>query len=187
MKGVAVERYREQVEACAHAVGGPSELLFNRSADHATIIVENLFASAQKEVNILTGSLDPEVYGTASAVDAAIGFLGRSPSTRIRIALEKPADLDWNSHKLLARFRECNLLDRVDIRVVPKEVSEGYIYHFAVADEQSYRLEADRDKLEAVVQFRNPVAGRSLSERFQQIWLQSAEFCECAADVNAGC
>ena len=163
-----VDSYREYVSRAASEQ--PCEVFLNRYIEHAAIIVEFLFRSANDRVEILSGKLNPVIYGDTGVVRAAIDFLdrvaGRSePGLYILIEDE----IDDKSHPLLARARESKFLAHIELRRVRENVKSTYSCHFAVADEKHYRYKKSRGLPEAVVQFHATEAGATLHSIFQQI------------------
>lgn len=163
--------YREYVRTVADGEW-PSDLILNRSAGHAGIIIENLFRKAIASVEILTGRLNRDVYGVPEVVAAAENFLRTRSDAKIHILSEEA--IDRNRHPLLARLVQVGLSDRVEISVVPESVRETFSFHFAVADGACFRFEESRDKFDAVVQFGEPEVGRRLHEKFIELAHESS-------------
>ena len=146
------------------------EAIYNGSIEHASIVMEALFAYAKKTVKILTGMLNPSVYGSFEVILAAHRFLG-IPSSRIEILLEDPSVRPLNPFFTMLENRE-NLL----VRCVPKQVRINYRCHCAIADGDGYRFEADKSKPFAVAAFGDADGGRVLTEVFSELW-KLAEDC----------
>ena len=158
-----MEDYRKFVRGIADSKW-PTETILNRSIGHASIIFENIFRKAQKLVEILTGELRADVFGTPKAIAETVDYLQRNKDAKIHILSENV--IDTNVHPLFAELRRLGLLNRIELRQVPAEVQRTYPYHFAVADSLSYRFEKSRLQLEAVVQFGEPGVGQQLHTRF---------------------
>jgi hypothetical protein len=173
-KNAEMEVYREQVSAAMKAANGPTppppapprEVIFNRSAEHAAIIVEHLFLAAQEEVNIVTSRLDEKVYSSQTVIEAAMGFLHRNPTGRINVLIETDVDLD--SHPWVKSLKNVDR-NRVKLWHVPDDVSAHYKFNFAVSDRKHYRLEQDRKTFEAFAQFGNDKTGADLTAIFVDI------------------
>jgi hypothetical protein len=165
------DTYREYVRAAAEAE--PCEVFLNRYVRHAAIIVEYLFRKAEFSVEILTGRLNPAIYGDHSTVRAAIDFLDRTArvenSAGQRLCILTEDGVDQNAHPLFVRARESHFSRLIELRRVPDAVKLIYNFHFAVADQKHYRCKESRGIEEAVVQFNAPDVGMSLHANFQKV------------------
>jgi hypothetical protein len=176
-----LEAYRQLVSAAMTAATVPQsqprtavpprDVIFNRSPEHAAVVVEHLFAAAQNEVNILSNCLDEKVYNSPNVLDAAVRFLTRKPNAHINILVER--DFEFSQHPWLARIVEAGA-GRVKIWVVPDQIKKLYAFNFAVSDGKHYRLEQDRKKFEAFAQFGNEKFGTDLDAIFGDIRQLSA-------------
>ncbi len=159
-----LDEYRRLVADVASAADGT--VIFNRSAEHAAVITENIFRCAQREVDVLTGHLHEPVYGQTLVVDAAIGFLRGAADRRINIISEDPIS---GSHALISAISAAGLADQVSCNTLPEPLRTSFPYHFAVADGRSFRFEPDEQKFEAIGQFGDDKAGSNLKQRFDFI------------------
>ncbi len=164
-----VTAYREYVSRAADS----NELILNRSSLHASVIVECIFVSSHKDVSILTGELNPEVYGREDVIKVVLEFLSRASDAQIAILAEKPLAPD---HPLIAALRTSNMLSRLDLRYVTPDLQKTYEYHFAVGDGSHFRFEASRESFEAVVHFGNQEAGERLKSEFSRLQSQLSPF-----------
>ena len=127
---------------------------------------------------MLTGELNPLVYSRAPIIKAVHEFLTKD-STRIRILFDGEPN---KAHKSLDELIQQNELlkniidfkDKVDLKLVPKNVAELYDFHFLVADQKSYRFEDDRNRFDAIAQFDNSELGKALNDRFDEVWAMSS-------------
>ena len=162
--------YRKRVFALVEQKTG--EAIYNGSIEHASIVMEALFAYAKRTVRILTGILNPAVYGSVEVMLAAHSFLS-APSSRIEILLEDPSVKPLNPFFSILGNRN-NLL----IKCMPQHVRTSYRCHCAIADADGYRFEADKSKPFAVAAFGDAEGGKVLTEVFSELW-------ELAEDCNA--
>ena len=65
------------------------EPVYNATVERASIVIESLLSNARHSVDILTGTLAPEVYGRDPVIKEAQFFLLTSPENRIRIIWRK--------------------------------------------------------------------------------------------------
>jgi hypothetical protein len=157
--------YREFVESVAKAADG--SMIFNRSPAHAAAVVAALLKGATKEVDIITGELFEPVYGATDVIDAAVVFLNEHPDGRIRVLSERPIA---DNHPLLAALETAGVRAKIVKKQIPSDAAVATPFHFAVADAQSFRFEANKDVMEAVVQFGKKDAGARLSSIFNKMW-----------------
>lgn len=162
----SMDDYRIDIHQLADKRDGTPS--FNDSEAHAAIVMEEMFAHALHEVDILSNRLDSSVYGKSGTIAAAAQFLSLGEGRRLRILVEdKTADL--SNHPLLS---VCDVLGGCEVRYVPHEFVENfpYEYNFAVADGDSLRFEPDRTKCAAVVAFGNAQVGAHLKDIFEAVW-----------------
>lgn len=157
--------YREFVERVARGKW-PSEIILNRSPEHAAAVIEFLFLTAKASVHILTHTLAEDVYGTNAVKDAAITFLRDYPTARIHILVEN--GLNRSAHSFLVTVDE-QFASRVRLEFVNPGEHGDYKFNFAVADGESFRFEESRDSCEAFVQFGNNEFGSKLEDTFSAL------------------
>jgi len=146
----SMDEYREFVERVADGEW-PSETILNRSAEHAAVIIENLFRKADRSVEVLTSELKPDVYAMSAVINSAIDFLRRDEDAQIHILCE--TSLDRSSHPFLTAIDAAQLGDRLTVRTIDPTAKQEYKFNFAVADAKSFRFEESRDSFEAIVGF----------------------------------
>lgn len=162
-----LKQYREHVKKlAAQRVGEP---VYNGSADHATVIVENMFAAARNHIRVLTGDLDAKVYGTLRVVERARQFVAHD-GHRLEILVESAS---FNStHPLIeAVANESN----VSIREIPADLSARIGFHFMTADDDCFRFEREKNTHAAVAAFGDVETARHLNEIFQHVKTVSTE------------
>lgn len=145
-----IHEYRKRVKALADLRNGGA--IFNGSADHAAVIVENLFNSANHHVRILSGDLDARVYGNSKVVQRATEFLGHSDH-RLDIIIEH--NTLSAHHPLVVAIGDAA---NAEIRLLNPVVSENTAYHFMTADTDCYRFEEQKGTHKAVAVFGDPSA-----------------------------
>jgi len=160
----SLAEYRKFVETIV-AAEKPSDLFLNRTLDHAAVIVEFLLRSAKETVAILSGGLNPLVYGNPDVIAASKYYLDNTHGT-FSILVED--EIDFGSHVLLREIARPQG-NRVDVRKVPEDFSKLYPCHFAVVDSASFRYENSKNLPEAIVQFFSPATGKSLMAQFETI------------------
>lgn len=160
-----LEQYRARIKFVANErIGEP---IYNASAEHAAIIVEQLLLIAQRDIRILSGDLNSRVYGTPGVVQRAREFIGHS-QRRIRILLEK--DTLSPSHPLIESFDGDQ---EVEIRILPPSIAETLKFHAMTADEDCYRFEPEKDNHVAVAAFGNAPVTANLNSIFETLWRES--------------
>lgn len=163
---VMSDDYRRYVEKLSNA-GNATEVILNRSSEHAAVVVEFLFRRAEYEMEILTNELAEDVYGVPGVIAAAQSFLERNLNASIHILAEKP--VVRASHPLLRSLDQSGLGDRVHLAFIPEATQKTYNFNFAVADQKSYRFEETRTTREAIVQFGDAKFGAQLHSVFGKL------------------
>lgn len=151
-------------EVARERTGG---VITNASVEHASAVIETLFAEAKSEVDILTGTLSPRVYGRSTVVEEAKLFLASSYRNRLRIILESDSIKDRKNHPLL---KECSEFENVHLRYAPLSVQKRYEFHFSVMDADCYRFEGDKHRPTAVARFGHEEGARNLKRIFETLW-----------------
>ena len=157
-------QYRSEVLSAARAMNGVP--IFNASLTHATVVLEVLFTIAESNVSILTGSLNPKVYGGYEMVSHALGFV-RKPKSHLNILLEETATDLYQFNPFVQILRG---FPRVKFRFVPHSTRDLYKYHFVVVDSSCYRFEQNRDFPTAVAAFGDKAIGINLNKAFDALW-----------------
>lgn len=159
-----VNEYREKVQRLALERTG--EPFFNASEDHAAIIVENMFRSAQKEVCIFTRNLAPRIYGRDASVQWAEIFLSDDSEHSLRVILREGDLLTLETNPL---YRAVKGARNVSFAALDNAVHDVVESSFMVADADSYRFEPDKTKCEAVAAF-NSSHAKTLQGIFDRMW-----------------
>lgn len=160
----SLDEYRKRVAELARTRTG--EPIANGSFEHAAIIIEQMFKSANKHISILSGNLNPRVYGRDQVVDEAKLFLAQSNHTA-KILLESDDQLLVNDHP----FFECLKNNHnLEVRIVPTNLRDKYKYHFLVMDGDSYRFEPEKDEPTAVAAFGDKETSERMTDIFSVLW-----------------
>ena len=165
-----LQEYREFVRS--QALRSEGDAFFNSSIDHASVVVENLFSIAKKEISILSGSFNPRVYGREDIIREARFFLAMSSNNRLRIILESDSEPDRTVHPF---FKACCEFSNLELKVAPPELQERYNFHFIVVDDRSFRYENNEDKPAAIAVFGDREIGEQLGKMYSDLWDQSGE------------
>lgn len=165
-----IDRYRREVRRLADERTG--EPILNSSPDHAEIVIQQIFHSANERVNILSGSLTPRVYGRDLIVWEAALFLASSHLNRVQIILEQDCIEDRRLNPLL---REVSKFKNVELRFASEEVRKLYDFHYIVTDNDCYRFEPDREYAVAVAAFGHSSGGQHLRGLHKDLWERCAD------------
>ncbi|WP_088308089.1 hypothetical protein [Novosphingobium sp. B 225] len=156
-----IKAYREHIKRLASERTG--ETVFNGSADHAAVIVENLFASAQSCVRILTGDLNARVYGATPLVHRARQFLGHSDH-KLQVVVE---ELNVSgSHPLIEELAD---EPGFEMYLLDSDFSKQVAFHFATADADCFRFEREKNSHAAVAAFGDAETTQHLNDLFTVI------------------
>ena len=182
---MADETYVEAVRSAAIKAGlGKSEVIFNRSPEHAGILIASLISTSQSKVDILSGCLSSEVYAYSRVIEEARSASSRGNLT-IRIALDgRDGDRILLVDELRSQLHNSAFINAfradtvsLDVRYVPTEASEQYKNHFVVVDGTAFRYERNFRNTEAFANFNDKKNANELLRRFEVI------FSTCAASL----
>lgn len=158
------DEYRRKVARLAESRAG--DAVYNGSMEHAIIVIEALFRYAKRKVRILTGSLNPLVYGPMEVIVAAHGFLGERGRT-VEIVME---DEPIPGNPFISTLGSS---PNLEIRSQTGAGTIVYGCHFVLADDDCYRYEEDKSKMSAVAAFGDADGGRILGRAFTDVWRSS--------------
>lgn len=146
--------------------------IYNGSVEHASVLTECAFLTANKKINILTNQLDGEAYNRPDLISAAASYLN-DKDHKLKVLIEDGNAVAEESHGFYSTFKH---YDNVEFRIVPEEIIEQYSYNFYVMDGDSYRFEEDRTRPEAVASFGGDTeAAENLNDIFNAIWNHSED------------
>lgn len=156
-----IKQYRQHVKKLATERQG--ETIYNGSADHASVIVENLFASAHSCVRIFTGDLYAGVYGATGVVQRARQFLGHSDH-QLQVIVEK---LNVSgSHPLVEELAD---EPKFELYELHSELAERVSFHFSTADNDCFRFEREKGSHAAVAAFGDIETAEHLNSVFEDL------------------
>lgn len=159
-----MKRYKQKVRAAAERRDGAP--LYNGSLSHAAVLAEEMFANANSNVSIFSGSLNARVYGTSDIVEKARQFLSDT-THKVRVLIEEPDLVDAEDHLFVREFCDNN---DVEFRSLSKDLKGKVDYHFIVMDDDSYRFEGDKSAPAAIAAFGDSAGAERLSEIFDTLW-----------------
>lgn len=165
LKATSIEGYRQFVADISKGELR-SQVILNRTPEHAAIVLAALFSHAQKFVHIVSRKMSTDIYGLSEVIQAAVQFLKTHPEGMIHMLVEEA--VDPNTHPLLSALNQ-EAPERVKLEQIPPLVRNTFKFNFAVADGQSYRFEVDREVREATIRFRDHEFGGDLEAAFQHI------------------
>lgn len=143
------QNYLEMV--CSNAKKQDGNPIYNRTVEHASVLLENLFNVAEKEILILSGELYPRVYGTGGAVQNFKRFLEKDGTSAKILVEDLSENLIWQNPLLATLSAE--MKKKVTVHSVPDEVKDKYEFHFCVVDGKHYRFEENRADHSAIASF----------------------------------
>ena len=162
---MSLAEYRQYVRSLASKRDG--QPIYNASVEHASIVIENLFAKAKSRVDVLSGNLNARVYGREPVVEEAKLFLASSVNNKLRIILEEDSPEDRAIHPF---FKACAKSPSVELRIAPEQVQALYGFHFVLMDNDSYRFESDKTKASAVAAFGHGKGAENLDQIYDYLW-----------------
>lgn len=164
-KKMSFDDYRQFVRSLASKREG--QPILNASIQHASVVIENLIASATTKVDVLSGVFNARVYGRDPVITEARLFLASSRKNKLRIILEEDSPPDRRVHPF---FTACSSFPNVELRVAPSQVQDSYGFHFVVVDDDSYRFESDKKLPAAVAAFGDSNGARNLEQIYSVLW-----------------
>ncbi len=163
---MASDAFRQQVATRVQDMLG--EPIPNSSADHAAVLIEHLFGSADRRMDIVADTLPAQIFATPDVLEKAEAFLAK-PGGRLRLLVEDADAI--SAHPL---FGPAAARGAIDVRVAPPSVCSRIAFHFAVSDGTSYRFQHDRTLHAAVGAFGDMDGAANLENIFQSLWDASA-------------
>lgn len=164
------EVYRSEVDTCIASMD-PSKTILNGSHEHASIIIERMFANANKSVAILTRKFDARIFAATRLINEASHFFGDTERTS-RILIE---DVDETSLERNQFIKEFYRYQNLEIREVSESLKNIVDVNFSIMDDSGYRLEVDKHQAVAVACFGDSSFTKGLSNTFDAIWEFSKE------------
>lgn len=169
-----MNNYRELVERLAKT--NSSERIPNATIDHATVLIENLFAHAHEKVRILSGQLNKDVYGASEILGKARTFLrgecgvSNEGKKRLEILLQEP-QLDIGENPLVRMCKEEPEFSNIcEVKCISDAKDREISCHFIVADGKAWRFEPDKRTPAAIACFNEPEIGKQLDEMFDVLF-----------------
>lgn len=176
---VEIDSYERFVAECAKAEREPSQLIYNKNVTHTTILIKHLIRRARSHIRILSGWLDEAVYVDSELMVAMKEFLARNGDVRVLVDFQPPrkgivpteaGELFHTNSFVRALKSSLTSPDQLRVCTVPLDVVPRYGYHLIVGDDDVFRFEEDRNKVDAVAQFGNTELASKLATRFDEIW-----------------
>lgn len=118
---------------------------------------------------ILTGKLNPRVYGRDDVIMQAKLFLASDAGNRMRIILEENKPENRKLHPLLQGLSS---YEGFSVRYAPSSLQDSYGFHFVAADNDCYRFKRDKTESSAIAAFGDIERGPILTEFFEKTWNQ---------------
>lgn len=159
-----LQEYQKRVIECIH---NPEcdEVILNHNIEHATVLIEQMFIHAVQTINLLSISLDSRLYAKDNVVSAIKEFLTKDGTT-LNIVTEEKICSNGNA-KLLEIFKEFK--GKVTCKEAKSWLSAQYSYNFLIADDATYRFEADKKNHKASAGFHDATIVGKLSGIFKAI------------------
>ena len=132
--------------------------------------VHKLAHSAIYNLNVISRSLNHQVFDRIDIVEAFNKFIHKSRNANVRILLFDGTSIIKNGHRLI------NLADRapsrIAIRKLPKECA-AFNESFITADGKGYLYNPQSDRYEGNVNFNDKTRCIELNKTFTDFWHQS--------------
>ena len=155
-----------------------SDLISNGKPGHAVYLIYKMLKAAEREVQVLTGTLARTLNGVLAWGDenickAAVEFLSRGG--RLSILVMDDMDAKDGGHPLVDAVGRAELRDRFDLARPAEDFEQNsWRHHFLLMDRSALRIETNAEKAEAIVNFNDPDMGGRLGNVFDG-WLKNAD------------
>lgn len=177
---MSIEEYRKAVRSCA--INKTDYLFHNEGAEHARIILSNIFMNAYQHVRMASNSLtNTEIVGSDEYRNALMAFLNRK-DTYLEIMLtnipsEEQATKEGSIFAMLyyhPAYKEGRIKIK-DAKGKSFKANSHQRINFCTGDTMMYRIETDINKWMAVANFNDFSKTKILSEKFDSVFSQLAE------------
>ena len=139
------------------------EIIPTSTAQQASIIIENMFNTAEKSIRILTGGLNPRVYGTAGVIQEAANFLSNQCTTMEIIFINPISNNKIFSHRLINTIiHNSNFY----IYRLKEDMKKDISFHFCVVDGKTYRFKSEPHKHFSIASFGDTELAQHLENVF---------------------
>jgi hypothetical protein len=146
----------------------------NKNAEHASIVISQLFQFAKEEILIYSGTLNSQVTNNSHLIKQVNKYL--ESGGKLRLILDQLPEKDARSEVLKQIIQSVNNTSRdVKYKVDTNNnfsqslsalFSDKKAHHFMVADNVAYRIETDKDKYEAFGNFNDTKVAMLFSQKF---------------------
>ena len=166
-KGAEENLYFGMIDRAAEA--SASRIISNGKAQHAVYLIYKFLETAERDLRIYSGKLAEHLNGVWAFADkticnAAVEFLRRDGRNTLNILVEERVE---PSHPFLAALADAGLLQQVKLAQVDDKLAPDF--HFLLRDDAAFRVEIDKSKAEALVNFNDRRFGGKLRELFDRM------------------
>jgi hypothetical protein len=159
--------YKKIIDECAK--NRENFIIYNGSPLHAAYLLSKFFEYGAEKVKIFSGRLYEGVYGANELIEKAIDFLKKDGTTLEIIFQNSNFKKEIPQHRLLRRIYE-EFGDKMPNKLKIWDASSIHIeklHHFALMDEQAFRLETDHQKRKAIANFGDKKTAEVLGKVFE--------------------
>ena len=129
--------------------------------------VHKLASSATNSLNIITRTLDHQVYDRIEVIDAISEFARRNRSSTVHILVYDCTDIIKNGHRLV-RLAE-KISSKINIRKLAASTTP-FNESLVVADGKGYLHNPQSDRYEGIASFNDPTRCTELNKLFIDMW-----------------
>jgi len=149
----------------------PETLHVLSTLDEVRAATEEVAASGQRLISIMSTDLEPEIYDRAPLLEAIKRFVLGHSFAKVRVLIRDQARLSQGTNQFIAMAHRLTSYLEIRLRAPQyRELTSAY----CIADDRAivYRLRADRS--EGIAGFNNPPIARQYLLEFDAIWQASA-------------
>lgn len=176
-----ISEYKKIVQQCAQT---PIDyLLHNEGAEHAVVILSNIFMNAHDRIRMASNRLvNKEIVGQKEYREALVTFLNR-PNSHLDIMLtyvpSKHETIASSSLFYMLYYHPAYNEGRIIIRDGQGKSFVDKDYHhinFCTGDDSMYRIETDIERWKAEANFNDPSKTGMLVNKFDDVFQTLPEF-----------
>ncbi len=148
----------------------------NQGNLHAAVVMSTLFLHSKENIRIFAGDFNGRVSGVSIWKKSLLRSFNSNVNLKIEVVLENKPPVDSTAFHLLNELR-LNHPDRVSVALLDKSKAriEFPDFHFAVGDDNKFRLETNTSNFKAVCNFDDKSVSNNLIDLFKILKSTSKE------------
>jgi hypothetical protein len=137
----------------------------NSGAEHACVVMSNIFRTADTNVYLFAKNLNGMV-SKGDYLTQLDNYL-KKDNSKIDILLEENPSENSQAIEVLKKSKNQNIKISIANKELLSSRSKDKIYHFTIADNRMFRFETDTENYTAVCDFNDPTSFKVLKNLFE--------------------